>query len=238
MSHTAARSSTGSTGSAVIALDRSLSQSQGSGAQSQNQQQPPHSSRRWMHFHSALQLAIQRAAHKWTYEDFSECFELWCKEEPDGASGVYNTISLHMERLITNACDELFVRYNARENIDKLHAVVTEARERQQRGELPGPDTWRPNLEPRNAVRARTIPILREEKAKLEERLAQLEKENLELQSQMWEEYRAMKENDVEEARRLDALWELEQKWSSLPIEDIQEFALRTAETLVTKPVP
>ena len=35
------------------------------------------------------------------YDDFSECFELWCKEEPDGASGVYNTVSLHMERLIT-----------------------------------------------------------------------------------------------------------------------------------------
>ena len=76
--------------------------------------------------------------------------------------------------LTQNACDELFVRYNAKDNIDRLHAVVTEARERKQRGEPPGPDTWRPNLEPRNAVRARTIPILREEKATLEERLAQV----------------------------------------------------------------
>ena len=66
------------------------------------------------------------------------------------------------------------MRYNARENIDKLHAVVMEARERKERGEPPGPDAWRPNLESRNAVRARTIPVLREEKAKLEERLAEV----------------------------------------------------------------
>ena len=71
------------------------------------------------------------------------------------------------------------MRYNAQENIDILHAVVTEAKERQERIERgeesgPGADTWRANLEPRNAVRARTIPILREEKGKLEERLAEV----------------------------------------------------------------
>ncbi|KAI5124238.1 hypothetical protein M0805_005087 [Coniferiporia weirii] len=197
--------------------------------------QPP-ASRRWTHFHSALQLAIQRAAHKWTYEEFAECFELWCKEEPDGASGVYNTISLHMERLITSACDELFVRYNARENIDIMHAVVTEARERQKAGQAPGPDAWRANLEPRTAVRARTVPLLRQEKAALEAQLAELEAENLGLQAQMMENVNAMKANEAEESRRLDLLDELEAKWSSLPIEDIQEWTLRTAETLATKP--
>lgn len=73
-----------------------------------------------------------------------------------------------------NACDELFVRYNARENIDNLHAVVTEARDRQAAGETPGSDTWRAELAPRNAVRARTIPILRQEKAALEAKLAEV----------------------------------------------------------------
>jgi len=75
-------------------------------------------SRRWMHFHSALQLAIQRAAHKWTcvlftlltrlsrlhwlrFEDFIECFSLWAEESPDGASSVFNTISNFQESQIT-----------------------------------------------------------------------------------------------------------------------------------------
>ncbi|EJD07353.1 uncharacterized protein FOMMEDRAFT_100544 [Fomitiporia mediterranea MF3/22] len=208
---------------------KSLSQSQ-SGQQPQGQ-----GSRRWTHFHSALQLAIQRASHKWTYEDFSECFELWCKEEPDGASGVYNTISLHMERLITDACEELFERYNARENIDKLHAVVTEARERKQAGLPPGPDTWKPNLEPRTAVRARTIPILQREKAALEKKLGAMEEENLELQREIIDNVDAMKRNVDEEQRQYDFLDELDKRWHSLPIEDMQELALRNAETLASQ---
>ena len=71
-----------------------------------------------------------------------------------------------------DACDQLFVKYDAKDNIDKMHAVVIEAKEREKAGQLPGPDTWRPNLEPRTAVRARTIPLLRNAKAELEERLA------------------------------------------------------------------
>lgn len=31
------------------------------------------------------------------YEDFQECFTLWCKEEPHGAEGIFNTLSRHME---------------------------------------------------------------------------------------------------------------------------------------------
>ena len=32
------------------------------------------------------------------YEDFAECFDLWCKET-EGASGLCNTLSIHMEHL-------------------------------------------------------------------------------------------------------------------------------------------
>ncbi|KLO19126.1 hypothetical protein SCHPADRAFT_912906 [Schizopora paradoxa] len=195
-------------------------------------------SRRWTYFHSALQLAIQRCAHKWTYEEFSECFELWCKEEPDGASGVYNTISRHMEHLITTACDKLFERYDAREKIDILHAVVTEARERQKAGVLPEPDTWRADIDPRTAARARTIPILTNERDELKRRLAELESENDELQSKIQSNARQIDRNEREETARIKVLRELEAQWSSLPVEDIQEWALRTAETLTTKSVP
>ena len=35
------------------------------------------------------------------YEDFTECFSLWCEEQPDASSSVFNTVSQHMESLIT-----------------------------------------------------------------------------------------------------------------------------------------
>ena len=38
--------------------------------------------------------------------------------------------------------------------------VVTDARARKQRGEMEAKDVWREDLEPRAAVRARTVPIL------------------------------------------------------------------------------
>ena len=49
-----------------------------------------------------------------------------------------------------------------------------EAQERQKAGIEPGADTWRADLEPRAAVRARTIPVLREEKARAEAKLAEV----------------------------------------------------------------
>jgi len=85
----------------------------------------PVPSKRWTQFYAALQLAIQRAARKWTfvlfffystslarrliknvlshdimlsrYKDFSECFPLWCEEQPSGAEGVFNTVSNFIE---------------------------------------------------------------------------------------------------------------------------------------------
>jgi len=31
------------------------------------------------------------------YKDFSECFPLWCEEQPSGAEGVFNTVSNFIE---------------------------------------------------------------------------------------------------------------------------------------------
>ena len=31
------------------------------------------------------------------YKDFSECFPLWCEEQPNGAEGVFNTVSTFIE---------------------------------------------------------------------------------------------------------------------------------------------
>ena len=74
-------------------------------------------SRRWTHFSSALELAIQLASRKWTwvthlfyavpssssayrYDDFCECFSIWCEEHPEGGMGMYNLVKEHMESAI------------------------------------------------------------------------------------------------------------------------------------------
>ncbi|KAH9019220.1 hypothetical protein EDB85DRAFT_1873290 [Lactarius pseudohatsudake] len=138
-------------------------------------------SKRWTQFYAALQLAIQSAAHKWTYKDFSECFPLWCEEQPNGAERVFKTVSslnshLYLSKLSLswNGTDKLYEQYDVQERIDVLHGVVTEARTRLQRGETPAADRWHEDLQPREATRGRTIPTLERERDLLRARLAQV----------------------------------------------------------------
>ncbi|EJF59328.1 hypothetical protein BD309DRAFT_897138 [Dichomitus squalens] len=187
-------------------------------------------SKRWSYFHSALQLAIQRSAHKWTYEDFAECFSLWCDEQPENAATIFNLVSSRLESSITENCEELFKKYNVKDNLDNLHAVVTAARARKQ-AEYDGKDVWREDLQPRAAVRARTIPLLEQERDRLRAELAQLTDENSELQSQMQQNVRATEEADRDAARLLDVIDKVLAKWDQIPLDDIQSWTLQTAES-------
>ncbi|OCH91382.1 hypothetical protein OBBRIDRAFT_728873 [Obba rivulosa] len=188
-------------------------------------------SKRWSYFHSALQLAIQRAAHKWTYEDFEECFALWCEEQPETASRVFTTISRHMDQSMTQQCEELFKQFEVKKNLDNLHAVVTEARSRKQAG-YTGKDVWREDLAPKAAVRARTVPLLEKERDRLAAELKQLDEENLELQSTMQNNVQAREEVDDQTSQLLGLLEEAYEKWAELPMEDIQSWSLQMAESL------
>lgn len=81
-----------------------------------------------------------------------------------------------MIRLLTHEQDDitaLFEKYRVRENIDILHKVVTEAKVRKEKGEVTK-GVWREDLQPRNAVCARTVPILEAETARLRETLAKV----------------------------------------------------------------
>ncbi|KAI6010785.1 hypothetical protein F5J12DRAFT_821710 [Pisolithus orientalis] len=194
--------------------------------------------KRWTHFHSALQLAINRAAHKWTYEDFQECFALWCKEEPHGAEGIFNTISRHMEDQVHASCERLFKDYNVRENINTLHAVVTEARARKQRGEVDRKDLWKEDLDPRAAVRARTVPVLQAERERLKETLHKLEEENIAL----YEETMKYAQSDREAKERIRELLkhadEVYSRWNKIPHDEIGLWSLQVAENLATNRPP
>ncbi|EPQ56650.1 hypothetical protein GLOTRDRAFT_75457 [Gloeophyllum trabeum ATCC 11539] len=189
-------------------------------------------SKRWTHFHSALQLAIQRVSHKWTYEDFTECFPQYCEKQPEVSSSLHTTLARHMEAQISAAADELLAEYNAKEKIDILHAVVTEARARRHMGggEAKRKDLWREDLQPRQAVRARTIPVLEQEVERLRRTLRDLEERNLRLQGQLEANVRARKKADDQVSQLLDIVDRIYAEWNKLPMEQIQEWTLQTAE--------
>ena len=69
--------------------------------------------------------------------------------------------------------DEMFKKYNVQENIDILHKIVTDAKDRKLVGDA-RKDTWREHLDPKVAVCARTIPVLNSEAARLRDLIAKV----------------------------------------------------------------
>ncbi|KAG6332660.1 hypothetical protein ID866_6428 [Astraeus odoratus] len=195
-------------------------------------------SKRWAHFHSALQLAINRAAHKWTYEDFQECFALWCKEEPHGAEGIFNAISRHMEDQIHASCEALFKDFNVRENINTLHSVVTDARARKQRGDIHRKDLWKENLDPRAAVRARSVPLLQAETDRLRATLKKLEEENVSLYEQTQKNTDREREATEQIQELLVLVDDVYSKWNKVPHDEIGLWSLQAAENLAATQPP
>ncbi|KAI0343017.1 hypothetical protein BDW22DRAFT_1419756 [Trametopsis cervina] len=188
-------------------------------------------SKRWTHFHSALQLAIQRSGHKWTYEDFAECFSLWCEEEPDSSSSVCSTIANHLESSISKGCEDLLAKMEVKPNVDRLHAVIMDARARKKAG-YTGKDIWREELLPSAAARARIIPTLKSERDRLKAQLEELDQRNRILQAEMQANVKIKEEADNESYRLLDTLDAALSQWDDVPIEDIQSWTLQTAESI------
>ncbi|KAG5643799.1 hypothetical protein DXG03_009622 [Asterophora parasitica] len=194
-------------------------------------------SRRWGHFRSALQLAIQRSAHKWTFEDFAECFPLYAEEDKNGASATFDSISEYIESQNVNDLEKLFKEYSVQDNIDILHRVVNEAKERKVKGEE-GKDVWKEDLEPRVAVCARTVPILESEVKRLRDSLTAMELENKHLQAQLEENARgtaAAKQHTTELLEKLDRVYE---EWQKLPTDQIEAWTVQTTESLKPELVP
>ncbi len=122
------------------------------------------------------------------FEDFAECFPTYVEEDRNGASATFNSIADYIEAqnfvcsvylyftvYQTQSCsqrdlEKLFNEYNVRENIDNLHQIVLEAKDRNASGDS-RKDSWKEDLDPRVAVSARTIPRLEAEAQQLRERL-------------------------------------------------------------------
>ena len=60
------------------------------------------------------------------------------------------------------------------EGINELAIVSKEAKHRLLTGEYDGKDVWRENIAPRDAVRARTIPLLEAERDRLQRELVEV----------------------------------------------------------------
>ncbi|KAF8909347.1 hypothetical protein CPB84DRAFT_1673771 [Gymnopilus junonius] len=188
-------------------------------------------SRRWTHFHSALQLAVQRSAHKWTFEDFAECFPLYVESDKNGSSATFNSISEYIEAQNFRDLEKLFNDYNIRESIDTLHKVVNDAKERKLRGDA-GKDTWQDNLDPKVAVSARTVPVLNSEAARLRTLISQLEEENRELETELQAKVDATYNANERVLELLDQIDTAFQCWKELPHEELEAWTVQTAESL------
>ncbi|KAF8631904.1 hypothetical protein AX15_002162 [Amanita polypyramis BW_CC] len=187
--------------------------------------------RRWTHFHSALQLAVQRSAHKWTFDDFAECFPTYVEEDRNGASATFNSIADYIEAQNFRDLDKLFKDYNVQENIDNLHRIVLEAKDRKASGEVRN-DAWKEGLDPRVAICARTIPHLEAEARRLRERLATLEEENRQTRATIEENVRGRREANERSKELLDKLDNIHTAWAELPMEEWETWMLQTTESL------
>ncbi|KAF5383781.1 hypothetical protein D9615_003713 [Tricholomella constricta] len=188
-------------------------------------------SRRWTHFRSALQLAIQRSAHKWTFEDFTECFPLYVEEDKNGASATFESIAEYIESQTVNDLEKLFKDYSVQDNIDILHRVVNEAKERKAKGGI-GKDVWKEDLEPRVAVCARTVPIFESEVKRVRETLAAMEAENMHLQALLEENVIATNDGKQRAKELLDILDVVYEEWQKLPTDEIEAWTVQTIESL------
>ncbi|KAF9266757.1 hypothetical protein L218DRAFT_921381 [Marasmius fiardii PR-910] len=187
-------------------------------------------SRRWYHFEQALQLAVQRAAHKWTYEDFAECFPQYVEEDKNGSSTTFNSIAEYIETECLRDLEKLFEEYKVQENVDTLHRIVTEAKERVNSGVETRNDVWQEDLQPRAATTARTAPLLEAEAARLREVLATMQGRTARLQAELEETVKATEEVDTHANELLDQIDSVLLKWKDVPLEKIEAWTVQTLE--------
>ncbi|TRM63734.1 hypothetical protein BD626DRAFT_495219 [Schizophyllum amplum] len=199
-------------------------------------------SRRWVHFHSALQLAVSRASHKWTFEDFALCFPDFVERDRDTATQLFNRTSDYIESQISRMVQEICDEHNMQTSIDTLHRIVAEAKELDQilaaSGRPAPPDVWALSTTPRNAIAARTVPQLQRTRDALKAMLAERKSKNIEMLRSV-EEDRAVAEAANREAHdRMNAIEGVIQEFEKLPVEPLDSWAVTVHETVQGRPQP
>ncbi|KAG5352137.1 hypothetical protein C0989_003605 [Termitomyces sp. Mn162] len=162
---------------------------------------------------------------------------MYVEEDKNGASTTFDSIADYIESQNVNDLEKLFKDYSVQENIDILHRVVNEAKERNAKGEF-GKDVWKEGLEPRAAVSARTILIVESEAKRLREALAEIQEENKSLQTQIEENVAAVINAKKIQYLLLDKLDRVYEDWRQLPTEKIEAWTVQTLESLKPGPTP
>ncbi|KAG6832664.1 hypothetical protein H0H87_000846 [Tephrocybe sp. NHM501043] len=139
--------------------------------------------------------------------------------------------------MLCNDLEKLFKEYAVQDNIDTLHRVINEAKERKTKDEV-GKDVWRENLEPRAAVSARTVPIMELEVKRLRDALVEIQEENRVLQAQMEANVQATENAKKSTEQLLDKLDMVYEEWQGLPTEEIEGWTVQTMESLKPQLLP
>ncbi|KAF8508918.1 hypothetical protein JB92DRAFT_2731485 [Gautieria morchelliformis] len=192
----------------------------------------PGSSKRYRNFYSALQLATQSAASKWTYEDFKECFPTYCEEFPVKAQTLRTQMAKNILEVTKQQCDQLLAEHDAPAATDVLHEIVLEGRARKQMDQYPSKDVWISNLEPRAAVHARTVPVLQSERDRMLLELDKLAAENEGLVAELEANEIQQRDYDDRTSQKLDALDQVVASFEGLPLQDMEQWAMDAEESL------
>ncbi|KIJ55287.1 hypothetical protein M422DRAFT_219900 [Sphaerobolus stellatus SS14] len=205
--------------------------SQGHGSQQAEHAAGAGSSKRYRNFYSALQLAAQSSASKWTYEDFEECFPTYCKEYPVKAQTLRTQMAKNILEVTKTLHDDILEAHHAPEGTDILHEVVIEARGKRQAGEDEDtPDAYSADIEPRAAVHARTVPILETERERLLAEIEKVHNENALLANELRACRKQKQEYDQKTVQKLDVLDQLVATAETLPVEKMASYSTLAEE--------
>ncbi|KAL1747965.1 hypothetical protein HDZ31DRAFT_30834 [Schizophyllum fasciatum] len=199
-------------------------------------------SRRWVHFHSALQLAVSRASHRWTFEEFALCFPDFVEQDRDTASQLFNRTSDYIESQISRMIEDICKEHDMQASIDTLHRIVNEAKERDQAlaatARAPPPDVWSSSTTPRNAIAARTVPILRQQRDQLKAMLAEQRAKNAQMLRIVAENRAAAEVADRQVHETMDAIEGVISEFERLPVETLDSWAVTVHEGVQGRPQP
>ncbi|KAF8316751.1 hypothetical protein DL93DRAFT_2165882 [Clavulina sp. PMI_390] len=171
-------------------------------------------SARFVRFHKAFRHAYKQATEKWTEEDLKAAFPKLYKKNPELFQNI-RQLAIEQGRTHVEANErQLHASYNTGDAMDRLHKVITEAKERARKAEEEGSEvpesssssseaknTWNATLDPRMVSKAQ-VPLMRAEIERLKKQIAEIEARDEVLEAELRENITAH-ETTVQEIRGL-----------------------------------
>jgi len=159
------------------------------------------------------------------------------------ASAMRVQLGQYLQETDQEKTDEVLIKYNAYEGIDNLAEAVEEAKKAaaaarsnnsKRRSSTSasaqdvarGKDAWRPELAPRTAVHAVTVPLLEAERLRLERDLAEVERLSEEALGRFREHRDKAIEAKIQVSRILDRVDKAKEAYEPLNVDEISEWTM------------